>query len=1043
MDTIQVLENRIQSLGSTFRSAPFWAWNDRLEQDELDFQIHQMKKQGMGGFFIHSREGLETPYLSQEWMDDVRHAVKTAGECGMEAWIYDEDKWPSGSAGGLVSQADRRRFSAKAVTLEVLTPSRADSMPELINGREDGDVKLLAVCAVRLEGTYILEKGPYRSGLSDGWRILALRREISSGSEWYNGHAPTDNLNPDAVRKFIELTHEKYKASCGEEFGGIIRGFFTDEPNFCDFYSSFAKGRPWIPWSDGFSGFFLQKRGYEIEEYLPYLFYDGDNCGKYRHDFWRTMTERFCEAYTSQLYGWCENNRLALTGHMLYENDLGYSIRVCGAAMPHYRYMHAPGIDILGEQTREYLTVKQCTSVARQFNRGMVVSETYGCTGWDFTFEGQKWLGDWQFVMGVTRRCQHLALYSISGCRKRDYPPVFNYNTTWWKDNHILEDYFARLNAFTTAGDVIRHILVIHPVSSLWMQCRSDAKEDFTNIEMNMGWLDSHITALNEKGEEYNTLAESLLGAHMDFDFGDELIMADCADVTPEGLRVEACRYDTVVVPSVATLFDTTVTLLEEFLLNGGTVYWVKPFINYVNGEKSDAARRLLRCPNLILAEDYGDLLRLLQENLRPVIRVRTPLYQEDTSILTMVRRLEDGYTVIAVNNDRSNRHPVQFQFPHTGRVTAYELLTGQSSELPVRIQNGVMYYTDTFAPAASRVYTIHTGEQPTEGSAAFPYEHPHRADKVWLCLGPCAETTRDMENVLVLDKCRFQIENNSLSGETDVWRAQKSIRKTMSLRQVYYNGAPQRYGWIQEPCGTDGRKIHLRFSFTVRDIPLHTCYVAVEKPDGLTVSCNGVALDRDNGYFLDKSIARFELPVSLLRKGKNEIELDCLYRNSMELEDIYIIGRFDVNMDRTITAETSRLHFGDWTSQGLYHYPGSITYHFDIDRPLPMGKELLLKLGKYQGTLVKIKVNGSRELICIGSAHTQALITPYMKQGKNRLSVEVVGSPRNMFGPFHQTYTGCSRISWEDFRTSGRFYTPEYVLEPYGLYGQITICEI
>ena len=32
--------------------------------------------------------------------------------------------------------------------------------------------------------------------------------------------------------------------------------------------------------------------------------------------------------------------------------------------MPQYKYLHRPGIDLLGEQTKEYLTVKQCISVA-------------------------------------------------------------------------------------------------------------------------------------------------------------------------------------------------------------------------------------------------------------------------------------------------------------------------------------------------------------------------------------------------------------------------------------------------------------------------------------------------------------------------------------------------------------------------------------------------------------------------------------------------------------------------------------------------------
>ncbi len=34
--------------------------------------------------------------------------------------------------------------------------------------------------------------------------VLVLRREISGTSEWYNGYAPTDNLNPKAVKAFLD-----------------------------------------------------------------------------------------------------------------------------------------------------------------------------------------------------------------------------------------------------------------------------------------------------------------------------------------------------------------------------------------------------------------------------------------------------------------------------------------------------------------------------------------------------------------------------------------------------------------------------------------------------------------------------------------------------------------------------------------------------------------------------------------------------------------------------------------------------------------------
>ena len=50
------------------RPVPFWSWNDKLEPDELRRQIGAMQDAGMGGFFMHARGGLETEYLSEDWL---------------------------------------------------------------------------------------------------------------------------------------------------------------------------------------------------------------------------------------------------------------------------------------------------------------------------------------------------------------------------------------------------------------------------------------------------------------------------------------------------------------------------------------------------------------------------------------------------------------------------------------------------------------------------------------------------------------------------------------------------------------------------------------------------------------------------------------------------------------------------------------------------------------------------------------------------------------------------------------------------------------
>lgn len=58
----------------------------------------------------------------------------------------------------------------------------------------------------------------------------------------------------------------------------------------------------------------------------------------------------------------------------------------------------------------QYNTVKQTASVHRQNNgnKGGVMSELYGVTGWDFDFTGHKVSGDWQAALGVCFRVHHL-----------------------------------------------------------------------------------------------------------------------------------------------------------------------------------------------------------------------------------------------------------------------------------------------------------------------------------------------------------------------------------------------------------------------------------------------------------------------------------------------------------------------------------------------------------------------------------------------------------------------------------------------------------
>lgn len=88
-----------------YRPLPFWSWNDKLTLEETKWQIQEMAKAGIGGFFMHARGGLKTPYMGKEWFENIRVSIKEAQKYGMSAWGYDENGWPSGFGNGTVNGA--------------------------------------------------------------------------------------------------------------------------------------------------------------------------------------------------------------------------------------------------------------------------------------------------------------------------------------------------------------------------------------------------------------------------------------------------------------------------------------------------------------------------------------------------------------------------------------------------------------------------------------------------------------------------------------------------------------------------------------------------------------------------------------------------------------------------------------------------------------------------------------------------------------------------------------------------------------------------
>ena len=205
---------------NAYREIPFWSWNDILEPDELRRQIELIQQGGWGGFFMHARIGLRTAYMGKQWMAAVRASVAAARDLGIDAWMYDEDKWPSGFAGGL-STAPRADFRAQYLIAKV------DDRPALLEER-------IATYAARdVDGRLVdirhHDCPPFEN--PEDRLIQVYPQTMPLGDmNWFNGTAYLNLMNRDAVRLFIETTHEVYRDAVGADFGATIPGMFTDEP---------------------------------------------------------------------------------------------------------------------------------------------------------------------------------------------------------------------------------------------------------------------------------------------------------------------------------------------------------------------------------------------------------------------------------------------------------------------------------------------------------------------------------------------------------------------------------------------------------------------------------------------------------------------------------------------------------------------------------------------------------------------------------------------------------------------------------------------
>ncbi|MBR0459084.1 MAG: hypothetical protein IJJ26_07590 [Victivallales bacterium] len=1004
--------SEFENPSALYRGLPFWSWSGRLEESSLRAQVRDFQAMGLGGFFMHARAGLETPYLGKEWFQAIHASIDEAEKQGLQACLYDDDRWPSGPAGGLVTSNPAYRAQVLYVR------------PWTDFAKFNPNENRLGLWAGRLTNTTItgLREIHDVAERRHGETVFDAIVETLPGEPRYNGYTNIDVLNPEAVQKFLEITYERYWKECGDKFGNTVPSIFTDEPQYTrycmeNYFRVRYPGAHVCAWTGELPRLFHEHAGFDLAPRALELFYNipGHDCAATRYFYFQTLSERFVASYTIPIASWCGAHGIDFTGHLLWEDTPLLQSRAIGVAMRHYPHMQVPGMDQLGECTKLYDACKQVASVARQFGRKYRISEVYGCTGWDTAFAAYKAMADWQFLLGINRRCLHLSFCTLKGDAKRDYPASFTRHSNFFPIMHSLEDYFARLGCALSQGEELRDILVVHPIESVWVKVDCSLKD----AEM----VDRRLAALRD----------CLLAEALDFDYGDEVLMQQVGSVETDSegrpvLRVGLATYHAVLLPEMETIRSTTLALLEKFRAAGGLLVCMGTAPERVDGVPSDAAKPLFSA---------------LPQGIAPLEAVRQVRYctgEGAFALLHQLRRTKDGLLLAVCNtgfvapvgdshNDRVYRRTRRFQALGLDVLckqpgTWVELVpeTGERFLANASQTEQGWHLTADFAPLQTRLFLLvadAAGALPRP--AAFHATHEQR-------LPLPAKISLNMPNTLVLDFARMDMDDLPAGGRRFILDQDDMVRKHINIPG---GGAARFQPWAFHSTSTRKTTLAVHYDFRLQEVPSRL-QVALEEPLRWQIELNGTPVPQnDDGCWLDEAFRLRTLPSPALRKGLNTITLRGeadVY--SASLEAMYLLGDFEVQNETICPRTTTALEAGDWCLQGLPNYAGDVTYRFPFKYN---GGRVKLRLDSVKATAVRVLVNGEEQAVLCWPPLEAELSN--LRPGENLLELQLIGSRRNALGPFFMANPEMPRYGNAEFRAS---LHPEYrFLAPYGLFAE------
>lgn len=536
----------------------WWWFGGAVEKLELARELRAMKAAGIGGVEIQPVYPLELddpqrkfknePYLSADFLDNIRFAASKAKELGLRVDITLGSGWPYGGPDTPVTQAAGR---LRLERVNVPEGARSAPLPAIENGE-----KLIAAF-VGGESVRDIHAGRIElpAGLS-GSDVLIFFIASRTGQQVKRASLGAEGFVLD---HYDQAAIAEHLAAVG---GPLLRAFGDTPPHSVFSDSLEVYGSDWTP---DFLAEFQQRRGYDLTPYLPALVDEmGRQSQAVRHDWAKTLTELAEDNYLKPIREWAHAHHTLFRSQTYGEPPV---ILSSNAEVDLPEGEHGP-------LWRRFSAARWASSASHLYGVPITSTETwtwlhspvFRATPLDMKAEADR-----HFIEGVNQLIGHGWPYSPPSAAKPGWrfyaAAAFNDQNPWFQVMPEIASYLQRISFLLRQGQPANDVAIYLPTDDAWahLQPGKAAVDEMTDMLLGP------------------VLIPEVLNAGYNFDFIDDRAMAKAG-----------IPYKVLILPGVERIPLETMQRLRDYASKGGLLVATRSLPSLGAGlleEKRDSTR--------------------------------------------------------------------------------------------------------------------------------------------------------------------------------------------------------------------------------------------------------------------------------------------------------------------------------------------------------------------------------------------------------------------------------------------------------------------